>query len=53
MSPEVPHDTYGHHYPDDLQGAAAAIAQKGRYVSVAEAVVSFMPARSNEKSKTY
>ncbi len=34
MSPEVLQDTYGHHHPDYLQGAAAAIGQKGRIVSV-------------------
>jgi integrase len=39
MSPEVLQDTYGHHHPDHLQGAAAAIGQKGRYVSVVESVV--------------
>jgi hypothetical protein len=36
MSPEVLQGTYGHHHPDHLQGAAAAISQKGRYVSVVE-----------------
>ena len=39
MSPEVLQETYGHHHPDYLQGAAAAIGQKGRYVSVVESVV--------------
>jgi integrase len=34
MSPEILQDTYGHHHPDYLQGAAAAIGQKGRHVSV-------------------
>ena len=34
MSPEVLQDTYGHHHSDQLHGAAAAIGQKGRYVSV-------------------
>ena len=38
MSPEILQNTYGHHHPDYLQGAAAAITQKGRYVSVAESV---------------
>jgi hypothetical protein len=28
MSPEVLQDTYGHHHPDFLQGAATAIGQK-------------------------
>jgi hypothetical protein len=36
MSPEVLQDTYGHHHPDHLHGAAAAIGQKGRYVMVAD-----------------
>ena len=36
MSPEVLQDTYGRHDPDHLHGAAAAIGQKGRYVSVAD-----------------
>jgi integrase len=39
MSPEVLQDTYGHHHPDYLKGAAAAIGQKGRHVSVVETVV--------------
>ncbi len=39
MSPEVLQETYGHHHPDFLHGAAAAIGQKGRYVSVVESVV--------------
>ncbi|MFB6451241.1 site-specific integrase [Bradyrhizobium tunisiense] len=39
MSPEVLQDTYGHHHPDFLQGAATAICQKRRYVSVVETVV--------------
>jgi hypothetical protein len=38
MSPEVLQDTYGHHHPDFLQGAAGAIGQKGRHVSVVESV---------------
>jgi integrase len=50
MSPEVLQDTYGHHHPDYLQGAAAAIGQKGRYVSVVETVVS-LTEDQNEKKK--
>jgi integrase len=50
MSPEVLQDTYGHHHPDYLHGAAAAIAQKGRYVSVAETVAGLTEDR-NEKKK--
>ena len=38
-SPEVLQDTYGHHHPDYMKGAAAAIGQKGRHVSVVETVV--------------
>jgi integrase len=50
ISPEVLQDTYGHHHPDYLQGAAAAIGQKGRYVSVVETVVS-LTENQNEKKK--
>ena len=39
MSPEVLQDTYGHHHPDHLQGAAAAIGLKIRYISGTESVV--------------
>jgi hypothetical protein len=39
MSPEVPQQTYGHHHPDYLHGAAAAIGQKRRYVSGVESGV--------------
>jgi integrase len=39
MSPEVLQEVYGHHHPDYLQGAAAAITQKGRFVSVVDSVV--------------
>ena len=49
MSPEVLQDTYGHHHPDFLQGAAAAIGQKGRYVSVAETVVSLTEGENETK----
>jgi hypothetical protein len=38
-SPEVLQDTYGHHHPDCLQGAATAIGRKTRFVSVIETVV--------------
>jgi hypothetical protein len=50
VSPEVLQDTYGHHHPDYLKGAAAAIGQKGRYVSVVETVVNLTEDR-NEKKK--
>jgi integrase len=49
MSPEVLQDTYGHHHPDFLQGAAAAIGQKGRYVSVVETVVNLTEAANETK----
>ncbi len=39
MSPEVLETTYGHHHPDHLRRAAAAIGQKDRVVSVVETVV--------------
>ncbi len=49
MSPEVLQDTYSLHHPDYLQGAASAIGQKGRYVSVAETVVSLTEDRNQTK----
>src|SRR6266567_7835498 len=49
MSPEVLQDTYGHHHPDHLHGAATAIGQKGRYVSVAETVVNLTEDRNQKK----
>jgi hypothetical protein len=39
MSPEVLQETYGHHHPDYLQGAATAIGRKTRYVSEVESGV--------------
>src|SRR6266404_1095012 len=50
MSPEVLQDTYGHHHPDFLQGAAHAIGQKGRYLSVAETVVDLTEDRNQKKN---
>jgi hypothetical protein len=50
MSPELLQDTYAHHHPDHLQGAAAAIGQKGRYVSVAETVLSLTEGRNQTKN---
>jgi hypothetical protein len=49
MSPEVLEDSYGHHHPDFLQGAATAIGQKSRYVSVAETVVNLTEGRNQAK----
>ena len=49
MSPEVLQDTYGHHHPDYLHGAAAAIGQKGRYVSVAESVANLTGCPNGKK----
>jgi len=39
MSEQTLREVYGHHHPDYLRSAAAAIAQKGRFVSVVESVV--------------
>jgi integrase len=50
MSPEVLQNTYGHHHPDYLQGAAAAIGQKTRYVSVAETVASLTDEQNQPKN---
>jgi hypothetical protein len=50
MSPEVLQDTYGHHHPDHPHGAAAAIGQKGRYVSVAETVADLTEDRNQNKN---
>jgi integrase len=50
MSPEVLQDTYGHHHPDHLHGAALAIGQKGRYLSGVESVVD-LAATSNQNEK--
>lgn len=49
MSPEVLQETYGHHHPDYLQGAAAAIGQKGRIVSVVEPVVGLTEGENQRK----
>ena len=46
MSPEVLQQVYGHHHP----GAATAIGQKGRFVSVVESVVD-SDTGSNQKKK--
>ena len=50
MSPEVLQETYGHHHPDYLRGAAAAIGQKDRFVSVAETVASLTNDRNENKN---
>jgi hypothetical protein len=49
MSPEVLQDAYGHHRPDFLQGAAVAIGQKGRHVSVVETVGDLTGGRNQNK----
>lgn len=49
MSPEILQNIYRHHHPDYLQGAAAAISQKGRYVSVVESVVDTGTATEEKK----
>jgi hypothetical protein len=50
MSPEVLQETYGHHHPDHLRGAAIAIGQKGRLVSVAETVADLTEDRNQTKN---
>ncbi|WP_316194495.1 site-specific integrase [Bradyrhizobium sp. SZCCHNRI3052] len=50
MSPEILQDTYGHHHPDYLQGAAVAIGQKGFNVSVAKTVASPIEDRTQERN---
>jgi integrase len=49
MSPEVLQNTYGHHHPDYLQGAAAAIGRKSRYVSGVESGVDLKTANNQKK----
>ena len=49
MSPEVLQNTYGHHHPDYLQGAAAAIGRKSRYVSGVESGVDLETANNQKK----
>jgi integrase len=49
MSAEVLQETYGYHHPDYLQGAVAAIGQKGRYVSVVESVVDSRTTKDQNK----
>jgi hypothetical protein len=51
MSPEMLQETYGQHHPDHLRGAAVAIGQKGRLVSVAE-TVDDLTGDQNEKKKS-
>jgi integrase len=50
MSPEILQNTYGHHHPDYLKGAAAAIGQKGRHVSVVETVVGLTESQNQTKN---
>jgi hypothetical protein len=50
MSAEVLQETYSHHHPDYLRGAAAAVGKKDRTVSVAETVAS-LTEDQNEKKK--
>ncbi len=54
MSPEVLQNTYGRHHPDYLQGAAAAIGEKGRFVSVVELMVDLgTSTNQNEKPNDF
>jgi integrase len=50
MSAEVLQETYGHHHPDHLRGAAVAIGQKERFVSVVESVVGLTDGRNQRKN---
>ena len=50
MSAEVLQNTYGHHHPDYLQGAASAITQKERYVSVAKTVANLTEDQNQKKN---
>ena len=50
MSPEVLQGSYGHQHPEYLKGAAAAIGQKGRIVSVVESVVGLTEGESQRKN---
>jgi hypothetical protein len=50
MSPEVLQDTYGPPHPDHRRGAAAAIGQTGRYVSVAETVAGLTEDQNQNKN---
>ena len=50
LSPAVLQDTHGHHHPDRLHGAAVAIGQKDRYVSVAETVADLTLDRNEKKN---
>jgi hypothetical protein len=43
-------ETYGHHRPDYLKGAAAVIGQKGFAVSVAQTVASLTENQTQEKN---
>jgi Phage integrase family len=49
MSAEVLQETYGHHHPDYLQAAAAAIGRKSRYVSGVESGVDLGTGREQNK----
>ena len=49
MSLEVLQEVYGHHHPDYLQTAAAAIGQKSRFASVVETVVDSATANDQKK----
>jgi hypothetical protein len=53
MSPEVLQDTYDHHHPDYLHGAAAAIGRNGRYVSVAETVANLTERNQKKNSNDF
>src|SRR5581483_507569 len=50
LSPQVLQDPYGHHHPDYLRGAASAIGQKVRFVSMAKTVVSWTGTQKETKN---
>jgi hypothetical protein len=49
MSLKILQDTHGHHHPHHLQGAASAIGQTSRYVSVVETVANLTEGRNQKK----
>jgi hypothetical protein len=50
MSPEVLQESYRHHHPDHLRGAAVAIGQQEPFVSVAETAASLTGDRNQRKN---
>ena len=50
MSPEVLQETYGHHHPNWLREAGAAVGRKERIVSVVETAVSLTGDQNQQKN---